>query len=260
MNWTEFLFGVLQNIVAIPLVLAIGYFWYRLTKHQKFTFWANNNIIPLWIFYLTLNSRLARIQNSILKIAKIEKNAMSEAKLSSIELWLSQGHLIHREDSIRFALDLSKAELDSECMVEHVSIWVRHVSGIGLPNKISMKVLELEEQVTEFNATFIRHSRILRELLKMLESSQDDKFIVNQRNLYIHYFIGNVDRTVSSVSFKDFKKLGREKWVLGDRLNHIKIAIEQVNKSHGQGMSLPSGSDLWHEEGKTYEEFVPIIS
>jgi hypothetical protein len=98
------------------------------------------------------------------------------------------------------------------------------------------------------------------ELLRLLESGDSEEMLSKNRNGYFQYFLGDLDRTVSTV--KPFhERLGdHSMWTLGKRLNKVKIAIQTVNKSCGDGKLLPEGSELWHENGNAFEAFSPIVS
>jgi hypothetical protein len=252
----EFWSGVLQNLFAAPIVVGLVILWFHFMRKGKFRKWANLNIIPLWVFYLTLDHRFARIQRTIMRnrqVASGDENAPFDTGTSIFSKF-------SREDSISLALDLAKAEADSICLLSYVTIWIKHANGISLPGKIGEVVLRLEEEITEFNASLVRHSRPLLELLRLLESGDSEEMLSKNRDGYFHYFLGDLDRTVSTVApFHD--RLGqRSMWTLSNRLNKIKTAIQDVNTTCGDGKPLPEGCELWHGDRNTFEAFNPIVS
>jgi hypothetical protein len=252
----DFWVSVLENLVAAPLLVVLAIFWFHFVRKGKFKKWGNLNIVPLWVFYLTLDHRFARIQKTIMRnrqVATGDENAPFDTGTSMFSKF-------SREDSISLALDLAKAEADSTCLLSYAKTWVSHASSISLPGEIGEAVLTLEEEITEFNASLIRHSRPLLELLRLLESGDSEEMLSKNRNGYFYYFLGGLDRTVSTVA-PFHERLGdHSTWTLGNRLNKVKKAIQAVNESCCDGELLPEGSELWHENGNAFEAFSPIVS
>ena len=148
--FTGFFSGVVQNIAAtmvtVPVIGMGAILRYRAIQESDFKAWAGKEIIPLWVYYLSLENRFSRLKQTAYKINEISCNP---------------GQLT-TNDSTSIALDLYKAEADSMCLLSYVAIWVRHANSIGLPKKIAEAVFDLEEDVVEFNTSLVRHTGTLQ--------------------------------------------------------------------------------------------------
>ena len=240
--FTGFFSGVIQNIAATMVTVPVIGMWvmlrYRATQENDFKAWAGKGIIPLWVYYLSLENRFSRLKKTVCKI-----NESSYGPGPSIT-----------NDSTSLALDLYKAEADSMCLLSYVAIWVRHASSIGVPKKITKAVFDLEEEVVEFNASLVRHTGLLQEILGMKFDEGSEKLLSGQRKAYLRYFLGGSDRVVSTINEQDFPNAGgRSSWTLRKRLDSIKKSIENVKISYGETKALPEGKTLWPD----YSSYTP---
>ena len=267
MYLSKFAEEIAPNIVA-SFIMFIGVFvWFYIMRRSAFKKWANKSIIPLWVYYLTLDNRFSRLQRTIQEASGLKSKVVVDRAISAREEWPSGLGALAPDKLISLALDLSKAEADSTCLSSYVAIWVRHANAIGLPHNIAESVWKLEEAVTEFNTSLIRHTSLLQSLLQLNASgSMDEEFIAKQRNGYMRYFLGGVDRVVSTIDKQedgraDFSKVGgRSLWTLNERLCKIKEAIQSVHETCGdKKITLHEGETLWSDEKNKFYSFCPMI-
>ena len=262
----DFSLGVLQNIVASIMTAGGVFFLFQIWNKNKYREWAAQHILPLWIYYLTLENRFARIQETIMRISG-NKETNAEEQSSRFEEWADKLEPIATDLSNQLALDLSKAEADSMSLLSYMSIWVRHSSSIAVPTSIAKKVWDLEEKVTEFNASLLRHTHLLQNLLQLKDRGKNGEFTYKQRNGYLKYFLGDVDRVVCSIDDarnggNDYSKVGGcSMWTLGKRLGEMKEAIQEVNNTCGnEKATLYEGEALWRDEEDGFHHFKPMIN